>query len=275
MKQLSNLSAALVSHERAFIKNLKIRFYGRNIRKIDTFGSFLISFPVLLTIKKTTVFNTLNISQGWFVMFEVLCYGDSNTWGADPNRAGRFSRESRWPGVLQSALGDEYHIIEEGLGGRTTVWEDPIEGYKNGKEYLIPCLATHSPLDLVIILLGTNDLKKRFSVSAQDIAFGAGVLVDTVYKSGSGRNGRPPKVLLLAPPPLGKLTELQEMFEGGQEKSQKFSEHFRAIAKTYGCEFFDTATVIESSDLDGIHFEKATHKKLGEALVNRVKTILN
>ncbi len=207
-------------------------------------------------------------------MFEVLCYGDSNTWGADPASGGRFSREARWPGVLQKALGDEYHIIEEGLGGRTTVWEDPIEGHKNGKEYLIPCLTTHSPLDLVIILLGTNDLKKRFSVSAQDVAFGAGVLVDTVNKSGSGRNWKAPKVLLLVPPPLGKLTDLNEMFEGGREKSQRFAEHFGNVAKMYGCELFDTSAVIKSSDIDGIHLEKEAHKALGEAVAKIVKKIL-
>jgi lysophospholipase L1-like esterase len=177
-------------------------------------------------------------------MFEVLCYGDSNTWGFDPASLGRCSRDERWPGVLQKALGDKYHVIEEGLGGRTTVWDDPIEGYKNGKEYLIPCLATHQPLDLAIILLGTNDLKKRFSVTAQDIAFGAGVLVDIVNKSGSGQDLKAPKVLLLVPPPLGKLTDLNEMFEGGREKSQRFSEHFKNVATTCGCELFDTSTVI-------------------------------
>jgi lysophospholipase L1-like esterase len=207
-------------------------------------------------------------------MFEVLCYGDSNTWGTNPAIIGRFSRDARWPGVLQKALGDNYHIIEEGLGGRTTVWDDPIEGYKNGKEYLIPCLATHAPLDLVIILLGTNDLKKRFSVSAQDIASGVGVLVDTITKSGSGKNLKAPKVLLLVPPPLGKLTELNEMFEGGPEKSRRFPEHFKNIAKIYGCELFDTSTVIKSSDIDGIHFEKESHKKLGQAVATIVKTIL-
>jgi lysophospholipase L1-like esterase len=207
-------------------------------------------------------------------MFEVLCFGDSNTWGTDPATIGRFSRDERWPGVLQKALGDDYHIIEEGLGGRTTVWDDPIEGYKNGKEYLIPCLATHAPLDLVIILLGTNDLKKRFSVSAQDIASGAGVLVDTINKSGSGKNFKAPKVLLLVPPPLGKLTDLSEMFEGGQEKSLRFCEHFKNIAKIYGCQLFDTATVIKSSDIDGIHFEKESHQKLGRAVAKIVKTIL-
>ena len=208
-------------------------------------------------------------------MFEVLCYGDSNTWGHDPESLERFSREERWPGVLQKALGDRYHVIEEGLGGRTTVWDDPIEGYKNGKEYLIPCLATHAPLDLVIILLGTNDLKKRFSVSAQDIAFGVGVLVDTVNKSDSGRNLKAPKVLLLVPPPLGKLTDFGEMFEGGRKKSQKFPEHFKNVARMYTCELFDTSTVIKSSDIDGIHLEKKAHQQLGEAAAKIVKRILN
>ena len=150
-------------------------------------------------------------------MFEVLCYGDSNTWGADPATSTRFDRDIRWPGVLQKALGAGYHVIEEGLGGRTTVWEDPIEGHKNGKEYLIPCLATHSPLDLVIIMLGTNDLKVRFSATAQDIAAGAGILVDIVYKSGTVKNPKTPKVLLLVPPPLGNLNGNEEMFEGGRE----------------------------------------------------------
>ena len=207
-------------------------------------------------------------------MFEVLCYGDSNTWGANPVNSERFGRDERWPGVLQKELGAEYHIIEEGLGGRTTVFDDPLEEHKNGKEYLIPCLATHQPLDLVIIMLGTNDLKKRFSATAGDIAVGAGILVDTINKSGSGRNLKAPKVLLLAPPPLGKLTDLKEMFEGGQEKSLKFSKHFKAIAELWGCDLFDTSTVIKSSDIDGIHLEKEAHQKLGKAVAKQVKQIL-
>ena len=105
-------------------------------------------------------------------------------WGAVPLQSleliERFGRHERWTGVLQRELGQEYEVIAEGCNGRTTVWEDPIEGYKNGKEYLIPCLDTHQPLDLVIIMLGTNDLKARFSVMPTDIAQSAGVLVDMV-----------------------------------------------------------------------------------------------
>jgi lysophospholipase L1-like esterase len=102
------------------------------------------------------------------VMKTILCYGDSNTWGAVPLQSleliERFGRSERWTGVLQRELGQAYEVIAEGCNGRTTVWEDPIEGYKNGKEYLIPCLDSHQPLDLVIIMLGTNDLKARFSI---------------------------------------------------------------------------------------------------------------
>jgi lysophospholipase L1-like esterase len=207
-------------------------------------------------------------------MKTILCYGDSNTWGYDPASQDRFARDERWPGVLRQELGEEYLVIEEGLGGRTTVWDDPIEGYKNGKEYLIPCLETHRPLDLVVIMLGTNDLKKRFSVSAFDIANGVGVLVDVVHKSASGPNGGVPKVLLLAPPPVARLTEFAEMFEGSEAKSRKFSEHYRRIAQEQGCELLDTAQVIVSSDLDGIHFEKSEHQKLGRAVAARVRDIL-
>ncbi|MCW5845462.1 MAG: hypothetical protein KIT77_29690, partial [Caldilinea sp.] len=105
-------------------------------------------------------------------MKRILCFGDSNTWGYDPVSQDRYARNARWPGVLRQQIGAGYEVIEEGLNGRTTVWNDPIEGYKNGRDYLIPCLETHRPLDLVIILLGTNDLKKRFSLSAYDIAQG-------------------------------------------------------------------------------------------------------
>ncbi len=207
-------------------------------------------------------------------MKTVLCYGDSNTWGYDPSTAGRYAMGERWTGVLRQELGNGYLIIEEGLNGRTTVWDDPIEGYKNGKEYLIPCLQTHKPIDLVVIMLGTNDLKMRFSVPAYDIANGAGVLVDTVKKSDAGLDEGPPKVLLMAPPPVAKLTEFAEMFVGAEDKSTGFSEHYRRVAEEHGCDFFDTAEVIVSSDIDGIHFEAGEHQKLGKAVADQVRRIL-
>ena len=156
-------------------------------------------------------------------MKRILCYGNSNTWGYDPLTLDRFDEHTRWTRVLGKALGSAYEVIEEGLNGRTTVWDDPIEGYKSGKEYLIPCLESHKPLDLVVILLGTNDLKLRFGLSAYDVAEGASVLVGIVQGSLTGVNGRSPQVLLLAPPPTTTLSEYAEMFDGAEQKSMKFS----------------------------------------------------
>lgn len=207
-------------------------------------------------------------------MKTILCYGDSNTWGWNPVTQERYSKDERWAGVLRGELGDGYGVIEEGLNGRTTVWDDPIEGYKNGKSYLIPCLETHRPLDLVILMLGTNDLKMRFSLSAYDIASGAGVLVDVVQKSEAGPDGTAPQVLLLAPPPLGLLTEFAEMFEGAVKKSKRFAEQYRRVAEEYGCAFLDTSQVIVSSDVDGVHLEPSEHLKLGEAVAAEVRRLL-
>lgn len=203
-------------------------------------------------------------------MKTILCYGDSNTWGYRPDTQTRYSRDERWPGVLRNTLGEGYLVIEEGLCGRTTVWDDPIEGYKNGKEYLIPCLETHKPLDLVIIMLGTNDLKKRFSLSAFDIANGASVLVKIVQKSEVGIDGDPPKVLLMAPPPIAKLTGFAAMFEGAKPKSDLFPQEYTRVAQETGCAFLDAADVIVSSDVDGIHFDVAEHQELGLAVAARV-----
>ncbi|MFN2229373.1 MAG: SGNH/GDSL hydrolase family protein [Anaerolineae bacterium] len=204
----------------------------------------------------------------------VLCYGDSNTWGYDPATQTRYPREVRWPGVLRRELGEGYLVIEEGLNGRTTVWDDPIEGYKNGKSYLIPCLETHKPIDLVIILLGTNDLKVRFSVSAFDIANGAGVLVDVVQKSAAGPGDAAPQVLLLAPPPIARLSGFAEMFDGARPKSRRFAAHYGRVAQEKGCAFLDTSQAIVSSNLDGIHLEAGEHEKLGAAVAEKVRTLL-
>lgn len=207
-------------------------------------------------------------------MKTIVCFGDSNTWGYDPVTADRFDRDTRWTGVLRNMLGADYGVIEEGLNGRTTVWDDPIEGYKNGKTYLIPCLETHRPLDLITIMLGTNDLKKRFSLSAYDIANGAGVLVNEVMRSGAGRDGKPPIVLLMAPPLVVALSGFAEMFDGAEEKSRKFSEHYARVASEQGCPFLDAGRVIVSSKLDGIHFEADEHQKLGLAVAERVRALL-
>jgi lysophospholipase L1-like esterase len=205
----------------------------------------------------------------------ILCYGDSNTWGYDPATQTRFPRDIRWPGVLRSELGEGYIVIEEGLNGRTTVWDDPIELDKNGATYLRPCIQTHKPFDLVIIMLGTNDLKTRFSLPTYDIASGAGVLVDIVKKSDTGIGGEAPEVLLIAPPPAVELTGFAEMFEDAVEKSGGFARHYRRISNEKGCHYLDAGDHVESSPLDGIHLEVNMHTRLGKAMAAKVREILS
>ena len=216
-------------------------------------------------------------------MKTILCFGDSNTWGCKPivslDKIERYSKSERWTGVLQRELGSGYEIIEEGCGGRTTLWDDPIEGPKNGKEYLAPCLDSHQPLDLVIIMLGTNDLKVRFSVSAWDIADSAGVLVDMVQRHAFFAAGAlQPAVLLLAPPPILDDTDLpeffQERFAGGAGKSRLFAKHYRRVAEEFDCEFMDTSQLIQVSKTDGVHYDLDAHARLGNAVASRVRQIL-
>ena len=210
----------------------------------------------------------------------ILCFGDSNTFGSDPRGGPRYDRHTRWPGVLRDTLGTGFWVIEEGCGGRTTVHEDPIEslnsGSKNGVAYLPACLHSHQPLDLVIILLGTNDLKPRFAVEADDIARGVGALVDAVRASTTGRDGQAPAVLMIAPPPTASLDGLDfaSMFAGAHAKSQRLAACCAAEAAARGVGFMDAGSVIASSPADGIHWDVDAHAALGEAVAERVKLLL-
>jgi len=208
-------------------------------------------------------------------MKRILCYGDSNTWGHDPATTDRFDEKTRWPRILAGSLGNGYDVIEEGLNGRTTVWDDPIEGYKSGKTYLPPCLATHHPLDMVVLMLGTNDLKKRFSLSAYDIAEGAKTLVDIIQRSDAGIGGGSPRILLLAPPPVARLSGYADMFEGAEAKSRQFSVQYARVADEMGCAFLDTSEIIVSSPVDGIHLDAGEHRKLGEAVSVRIQALMS
>jgi lysophospholipase L1-like esterase len=207
-------------------------------------------------------------------MKTILCYGDSNTHGADPAGGPRFDLHTRWPGVLRRELGADYWVIEEGLGGRTTVFED---GYgRNGAAILPVCLESHQPIDLVIIMLGTNDLKPRFGASSEQIAGGVGSLVDICQQSTSGSGRKPPKVLLLTPPPLAPIagTPFEEMFAGGEEKSRQLSRWYARIAAEKGVAGLDLGPVIQSSRTDGIHLDAPEHAKLARAVAAKIRELL-
>jgi len=218
-------------------------------------------------------------------MKTILCYGDSNTFGWIPVGVdiledqvvlgdNRFSRDKRWTGILQKELGPDYLIIEEGLCGRTTTHNDPVEGsHKNGKEYLTPCLETHAPINLVILSLGTNDLKGRFSVSAFDIAWSIAALVGIIQQSATGPDGEAPKVLLLCSAPLGKLTKFADFFDGGSEKSRELVKYYRKVAKLFDCKFFNIGKIIAPSDIDGVHYDASGHDKLGRAIAKVTREI--
>lgn len=212
-------------------------------------------------------------------MKTILCYGDSNTWGAMPSPrrgdGGRFAADVRWPGVMRAALGAGHTVIEEGLNGRTTCISDPVEGqHKNGAAFLTVALESHQPLDLVIIKLGTNDLKTRFSMQPIDIGFGMGQLAEIALKSPFGLDGKAPKVLLVSPAPLAKLSWFEPMFEGGTEKSRHLAAEIEVNAREKGAHFFNAGSVIASSEHDGIHLDADAHATLGKALAERVRTIL-
>jgi lysophospholipase L1-like esterase len=206
-------------------------------------------------------------------MKTIVCFGDSNTWGADPLQGPRFNMLQRWPGILRNELGAEYWVIEEGMCGRSTVCTDPVEGYQCGKDYIVSCIQSHSPVDLVIIMLGTNDLKKRFSLPACDIAKGVGGLVDLVRKASYPGEYQAPQVLLIALPPILEVGRFKEMFEGGAAESLKFRAYYADVAATFRCHFIDADKIIRSSPVDGIHFGADEHAKLGKAVAEKVVEI--
>lgn len=176
---------------------------------------------------------------------------------------------------MASTLGPDYQVIEEGLNGRTAIWDDPFGEFKNGKNYLIPCLETNREFDLITVMLGTNDLKAYFNLSAANIAQGVGVLIDIISRTPSAPGGIPPQILLIAPPPTAKLTELDGMFEGALDKSKQFNRYYKNVADSKNCHFLDAGEIVKTSNIDGIHWEISEHQKFAEAMSGKIKEILN
>ena len=206
----------------------------------------------------------------------ILCYGDSNTHGTMPMETldvmGRFGRAERWPGVLAAELGAGFHVIEEGLPGRTTVHPDPVSGvHKNGLAVLPAVLESHAPVDLVVLMLGTNDLKHRFQAPPVEIAESAAQLVLAIRHSEAGPEERAPEVLLVCPPPVLEAGCLEEIFEGGAAKSHRLAGYYAAMADRLGVRFLDAGRVIVSSPLDGVHFDAAQHARLGSAVAQAIR----
>jgi len=204
----------------------------------------------------------------------ILCYGDSNTHGTMPmpdlGSMGRYDRQTRWPGQLAALLPD-WQVIEEGLPGRTTVHDDPVEGaHRNGLTVLPAILESHCPVDVVILMLGTNDLKQRFSVNALDIALSLERLVLAIRASGCGPGGTAPGVILVAPPPILEVQDLGVMFAGGEAKSQQLGARIAAVARGLGVPFVDAGSLIGVSEIDGIHYDEPAMAALAQAFAQAV-----
>jgi lysophospholipase L1-like esterase len=205
----------------------------------------------------------------------ILIFGDSNTHGTTPMaRFGQVDRhppDVRWPGVMAARLGPGWRVVDEGHPGRTTVHDDPVEGeHKNGFRVLPALLESHRPIDVVAIMLGTNDLKARFALPAIDIALSAEKLVLTVRGSNAGPGGAAPQVLLIAPPPILEAGMLAGIFAGGAARSSTLGARMAEAAARQGVPFLDAGSVIAVDPLDGIHCDAAAHVALGAAVAAMV-----
>ncbi len=212
----------------------------------------------------------------------ILAFGDSLTWGWVPSEdfvpTTRYPFAQRWTGVMLEALGDGYEVVEEGLSGRTTNADDPLDGRLNGAGYLPAALATHLPLDLVVIMLGTNDTKQYFAREPFDIAVGLADLLLAVAGSagGVGTAYPAPAALVVAPPPLGELTDPwhREVFRGGRAKTEALPALYAGVAGTFGAAFLDAGEVTATDGVDGVHFTPENNVALGRAIAERVGSLL-
>jgi lysophospholipase L1-like esterase len=209
----------------------------------------------------------------------VLVYGDSLTWGIVPNTRKRFPFEERWPGVLEnklSKLGYRVRLVENSLNGRRTVWEDPFKPGRNGLLGLAQCIEMHSPLALVILMLGTNDFQFSHPYNnAWSAAQGIVTLVNEIRKAPIEPGMPIPSILVICPPPISSPQGvLAEKFSGAEQRCTGLAAAYRIVSSDLGCHFFDAATVTSSSRVDGIHLDADQHLALGHALAEVVAPIL-
>lgn len=204
----------------------------------------------------------------------VLCFGDSNTWGYIPLTAGRLLRRERWPGVLQESLGESYYVIEEGLNGRSTVFDEPFRDGRNARNTIMAVLESHAPLDLLIIMLGTNDLKHHLNASAHESARGISALLQIAINSATSIDKGSPKILVIAPPRFGNMSELMaDHFKDAMARSAELPAQYEQSCTQFDCSFIDCNQVVTVAE-DGIHLDAHGHRKLALALAPIVKALI-
>mgnify|MGYP000763194486 CR=1 FL=1 len=214
----------------------------------------------------------------------IVCFGDSNTHGycADPldcaDGKDRFNEDERWTCLLQKALGSEYLVIEEGLSGRTTVFPDPLHESMSGLDLIYSCLMSHEPVDLLIIMLGTNDTKERLGANAACIGIGMERLVAKARSVEAWRDGRP-NILVISPPHIGDgLLDNpvgRPMGHGCPEKSRELAAYYKQLAERQGVAFLDAEGIGEFNLLDCMHLTRRGHRRLAGKLAVLVPELLN
>ncbi len=209
----------------------------------------------------------------------IVCFGDSNTHGycADPtdcaDGGNRFGEDERWPCLLQKHLGDGYLVLEEGLSGRTTIYNDPYHDGLSGLDYIAPCLLTHEPVDLLIIMLGTNDTKARFNASAPCISLGLQRLIRKA-KETKAWSGEIPNILVVSPPHIHEEFEDPYMGDGCIEKSRQLAGFYETVCENNGCAFLDAEGIAEFNQKDHMHLTKKGHADLATKLFGIVSEIV-
>lgn len=202
----------------------------------------------------------------------IVCFGDSNTWGYDAVTGGRFPDEVRWTGQLCRVLGQDYTVIEEGLCGRTTVFEDPLNEGLNGLTYITPCLMTHGPVDYLVIMLGTNDCKQRFNATPKNVADGMKRLVIKAQQTPAWRTK--PKILIVAPGPIEEAC-MQSPVAGEMgdcvECSRGLAEEYKICAELTACEFLDAAPYVHMNRIDYMHLDAVSHEALAAKIAEIIR----
>jgi lysophospholipase L1-like esterase len=208
-------------------------------------------------------------------MKSILCYGDSNTWGYIPAKGGRYPRNIRWPGRLEEYLGCGYHVIEEGLCGRTTCYQIPLEPSRNGYDTFPMILESTAGADLVILMLGTNDRRTQLCVSPQESALALERYLRLLHAPALWSAERVPEVLLIAPPVIDECVMQREAgFYYGEKSvadSHCLAAEYQLLAKKYNCAFLNAAEVCTPSQEDGVHLDEQGHQRLAEAVFQIIR----
>lgn len=201
----------------------------------------------------------------------ILCYGDSNTWGNVPRSDARYPRDIRWSGALQNILGEEYEVISEGLCGRTLVAADPAKPHRTGITHLQAILESADPIDGLIIMLGTNDVKGTYKLTPTEIA---GHLLQTIEFVRNVKDlEKIPKILVVCPPSaiVPEKNDLDPRMVPGLEAFKVLPNLYKEVARRHECGFINAGDYISSSKIDGYHLDGDAHKKLAEVIGGWVK----